>query len=122
MKNLILFLTMLFTLNVSASNFAHNEEIYFEQFNTVVVNVPAVIRCEYANEYTLKVKSDRHYLYDYKVKNDTLIINYKFTNMPHMEAEGYKLVIKHPNPNKVMKGLQVNKSFEMIVKSGNQKK
>jgi hypothetical protein len=108
---------------VGAFAYAPNEEIYVDRFNTVVVNVPATIRCEYAQEYSLKVESDKHYLYDYVIKNDTLTVNYKYPNMPHIDAEEYTLIIKHPRPGKLMEEISVDvKSLKMTKKSGNQKK
>jgi hypothetical protein len=108
---------------VGAFAYAPNEEIYVDRFNTVVVNVPATIRCEYAQEYSLIVKSEKHYLYDYTIKNDTLTINYKFQNTPHIDAEDYILTIKHPRPGKLLEELKIEtRSLKMTKKSGNQKK
>lgn len=118
MKKLILFLFTLFTLSVSAQ--AH-DEICVERFDTVVVNVPAVIRCEYSKEYSIAVKGDNHY--NYTIVNGTLTINSKFRSeeIDKLNPDSLYLIIKHPKPARLISTLKYPKSFKTYkIKSGNQ--
>lgn len=111
MKKLILFLSMLFTLNLGMYGYNPDERLYVEQFDTVVCNVPARIRCEYSTEYSICIKGDT-YLYSYEIKNHTLFVNPVFKNedIQKLDPDSLYLIIKHPYPNKLLSELKIDRS------------
>ena len=61
-KKLILFLTVtLMSVNVSFAN--DSKVIYVEQFNTVKIGVPSIVRCEQSEGYSIQIDSEKDYLY-----------------------------------------------------------
>lgn len=111
MKKLILFLFTLFTLSFGVYGNTPDEKIFVEQFDTVVCNVPARIRCEYSPEYSIYVKGD-NFLYSYEIKNRTLFVNPVFKNedIQKLDPDSLYLILKHPRPNKLLNELRIDRS------------
>lgn len=103
MKKLIsLFLAVLVALPLYS-----NEPEYIcinKQFNTVVVNVPAVVSCEKDSNHSIKITNKTFESYLYEVKNDTLVIKLKNNiniNFSEMVPDSLEIKLKHPSPSKV---------------------
>lgn len=126
MKKLILFLSVtLFSLNVIFANseFA-NTEFFVAQFNAVKVEVPATIRCKYAESYSIEINGRQDYLYRTSMVGDTLVISPYFKNskVDEMKPEDVVIVLKHPQPQRIINELEINKNSLKKIKSGNLKK
>ena len=122
-KKLILFLTItLMSFNVSFAN--DSKVIYVEQFNTVKIGVPSIVRCEPSEGYSIQIDSEKEYLYKIAIIKDTLVVlPYCTSDYLHLiNPEDVIITLKHPNPKKVINELKLNCNSLRKTKSGNLKK
>ena len=99
-----------------------------KQFNTVVVNVPAVISINKSQEHSVKITNESREAMVYTILNDTLFIKAKnIVDVNEMESERLKIQLSHPDPMAVYKDIQMPRGLGMLKsktnkgKSGNQK-
>ena len=92
-----------------------------KQFNTVVVNVPALISVNEGKEYSIEITNHSYEFYDYIFRNDTLFINQKYNFYIEMKPELLEVKLKHPTPAKVFRNIYTTKrGLKCKDKSGNQ--
>jgi hypothetical protein len=124
-KKLILFLLVtLISFNVSFAN-EKGEEMHVEQFNTVRVEIPSIIRFEKSDRYSIEIYGEKNYLYRIALKDDTLEIApyFVYDNLQQINPEDLIVVLRHPNPRLIMQGLIINNStLKQHKKSGSLKK
>lgn len=112
----------LFSVNVGFAR--KHKQVYVEQFNSVRVGVPSIIRCSYAKEHSIEINSERDLLYKISIENDTLIVlpYSKNDNLAEIKPEDVIITLKHPNPKQLIEDVKLNnRSLTKKTKSGNLK-
>jgi hypothetical protein len=96
-----------------------------QQFNTVVINVPASLIIKQGDEHIIKVNNMSNERFVYEISNDTLFIKNKYIidDAGSMVAENLKIRLVHPSPDELFQNIRIPKGFTIKQnknKSGNQ--
>lgn len=125
-KKLIVFLTtvlMTFNISLAKNNFASDENFVVE-YNTVKLDIPAIVRCKESKEYSVEINGRQNYLYKISIMGDTLVISPYFKNseIEKMNHEDVIITLKHPQPKKIIDEIKINEKNLKKTKSGNLRK
>ena len=95
-----------------------------EQYNTVVINIPASITISRDVEHSVSITNESRGNITYKISNDTLFIkSKKILTENEMDASRLKIYLCHPNPKLILNNINIPRSLGATknkVKSGNQ--
>ena len=95
-----------------------------EQYNTVVINIPASITISRDVEHSVSITNESRGNITYKISNDTLFIkSKKILTENEMDASRLKIHLCHPNPKLILNNINIPRSLGATknkVKSGNQ--
>ena len=92
-----------------------------EQFNAVVINVPASFTIIKGEEHSVKITNESHEPYSYEIVNDTLVIKSKYIlDVNTMKTRHLRVTLTHPNPAKLYHGITPSGRGLSKTKSGNQ--
>ena len=95
-----------------------------EQYNTVVLNIPASITISQDAEHSVSITNESRGNITYRISNDTLFIkSKKMLTENEMEASRLKIHLCHPNPKLILNNINIPRSLGAIknkVRSGNQ--
>lgn len=126
MKKLIsLFMAMQLTLSLYSNEIEYSS--VGQQFNTVVINVPASLIIKQGDEHVIKVNNMSNERFVYEISNDTLFIKNKYIidDARSMTAENLKIRLIHPSPDELFQNICIPRGFTIKQnknknKSGNQ--
>jgi hypothetical protein len=121
-KRLILLVMSVMTISVMKGNVMPIEKTYVDQYNSVMVQVPATIKYRYSEECSVKLRSHNHDLYKLLIVNDTLFIkpvSQQPEEIHQMQPRDCIVILRHPN-KQILNEILIDK--RILTKSGNPRK